>query len=131
MTYSGQFSDPANQMDNGIQLYVKQHGDTVAGKKIVLFRKDSAGAPEAAKRLTQELIIREKVDILAGFVITPEALADAELSADAKKFTVVMNAAASLITTKSPYITRSSLTLAQNCDVLGGWAAKNGVKKAA
>jgi branched-chain amino acid transport system substrate-binding protein len=130
MTYSGQFSDPAMQMDNGIRLYMKQHGDIVASKKIVLIRRDSAGSPDVAKRLAQELIIRDGVDVLAGFVITPEALAAAELSVDAKKFMVVMNAATSIITTRSPYMTRSSLTLPQNCELLGSWAAKNGVKKA-
>jgi branched-chain amino acid transport system substrate-binding protein len=104
MAYTGQFTDAAAQMDNGIKLYMKQNGDTVGGKKIELIRKDTAGAPDAAKRLAQELIVNDNVDILAGFVITPEALAVAELSAQAKKFMVVMNAATSIITTKSPYI---------------------------
>ena len=116
MTYTGQFSDPAAQMDNGIKLYMKQHGDVVAGKKIELLRKDDAGAPDAAKRLAQELIVNDNVDILAGFVITPEALTVADLSVEAKKFMVVMNAATSIITTKSPYLVRSSVTLAQNCE---------------
>jgi branched-chain amino acid transport system substrate-binding protein len=129
MTYTGQFADAATQMDNGIKLYIKQHGDTVAGKKIELLRKDDAGAPDAAKRLAQDLIVNDDVDILAGFVITPEAMTVADLSAQAKKFMVVMNAATSIITTKSPYITRSSLTTPQNCSVLGTWAFNNGVKK--
>ena len=107
MTYTGQFTDPATQMDSGIKLYVKQHGDAVAGRKLAFIRKDTGGAPDAAKRLAQELIVRDNVDILAGFVITPEALTVADLSAEAKKFMVVMNAATSIITTKSPYITRS------------------------
>jgi len=129
MTYTGQFTDPAAQMENGIRLYMKQHGDTVAGRKIELVRKDSAGAPDAAKRLAQELIVNDKVDMLAGFVLTPEALAVADLSAEAKKFMVVMNAATSIVTTRSPYIARSSLTLPQNCEQLGTWARKNGVSK--
>jgi branched-chain amino acid transport system substrate-binding protein len=79
--------------------------------------------------LAQELIVNDNIDILAGFVITPEALAVAELSSQAKKFMVVMNAATSIITTKSPYIVRSSLTLPQNCEVLGTWASQNGAKK--
>ena len=130
MTYTGQFTDAAAQMDNGIRLYMKQHGDVVAGKKIELIRKDSAGAPDVAKRLAQELVVNDNVDILAGFVITPEALTVADISAETKKFMVVMNAATSIITTKSPYITRSSLTLPQNCEVLGTWTFQNGVKKA-
>jgi branched-chain amino acid transport system substrate-binding protein len=130
MTYTGQFTDAAAQMDNGIRLYMKQHGDVVAGKRIELIRKDSAGAPDVAKRLAQELVVNDNVDILAGFVITPEALTVADISAETKRFMVVMNAATSIITTKSPYITRSSLTLPQNCEALGTWAFQNGVKKA-
>jgi branched-chain amino acid transport system substrate-binding protein len=130
MTYTGQFTDAAAQMDNGIKLYMKEHGDIVAGKKIELIRKDTAGAPDQARRLAQELLVNDQADILAGFVITPEALAVAELSAEAKKLTVVMNAATSIITLKSPYIVRSSLTLPQNCGALGTWAFQNGVKKA-
>ncbi|MGB8174978.1 MAG: ABC transporter substrate-binding protein, partial [Pseudolabrys sp.] len=75
MAYSGQFADTAAQMDNAIKLYVKQHGDTVAGKKIELIRKDTGGPnPDVAKRLAQELVVRDQVDVLAGFTLTPEAL---------------------------------------------------------
>src|ERR1700686_5925814 len=82
--YSGQFADTATQIDNGIKLYVKQHGDTVAGKKIELIRKDTGGiAPDIAKRLAQELIVRDNVDILPGFSLTPNALAAADVSAQA------------------------------------------------
>ena len=84
MTYTGQFTDAAAQMDDGIKLYMKEHGDVVAGKKIEVMRRDTAGAGDAAKRLAQELIVNDNVDILAGFVITPEALAVANLSAEAK-----------------------------------------------
>src|SRR4051794_5437136 len=68
MTYSGQFTDSATQMDHGIALYMQEHGDTVAGKKIELIRKDTAGVPDAARRLAQELIVNQGADILAGFV---------------------------------------------------------------
>ena len=69
--FSGQFADTSAQIDNGIKLYMKQHGDTVAGKKIELIRKDSGGPnPDVAKRLAQELIVRDKADILAGFTLT-------------------------------------------------------------
>jgi branched-chain amino acid transport system substrate-binding protein len=129
MTYTGQFTDAAAQMDNGIKLYMKQHGDTVAGKKIEIIRKDDAGLPDNAKRIAQDLIVNDNADILAGFVITPEAMTVADLSAQAKKLMVVMNAATSIITTKSPYIVRTSVTLPQDCEPLGTWAAKNGVKK--
>jgi branched-chain amino acid transport system substrate-binding protein len=130
MPYSGQFADTAAQMDNAIKLYVKQHGDTVAGKKIELIRKDTGGiAPDIAKRLAQELIVRDGADILAGFILTPNALAAADVSAEAKKFMVVMNAATSIITTKSPYIARTSATTPMLNGTLGTWAAKQGIKR--
>ena len=129
--YSGQFADTATQMDNGIKLYMKQKGDSVAGKKIELIRRDTGGPnPDVAKRLAQELVVRDGVDILAGFTLTPEALAAADVSAQAKKFMVIMNAATSIITTKSDYSTRTSMTLPQVGETLGNWAAKSGTKKA-
>ncbi len=128
--YSGQFADTATQMDNAIKLYIKQHGDTVAGKKIELIRKDVGGvAPDVAKRLAQELVVRDHVDILAGFDLTPNALAAGAVSAEAKKFMVVMNAATSIITTKSPYMARTSSTTPQLNQTLGTWAAKQGIKR--
>ena len=131
MAYSGQFADTATQMDNGIKLYMKQKGDTIAGKKIELIRKDTGGPnPDVAKRLAQELVVRDGVDILAGFTLTPEALAAADISASAKKFMVIMNAATSIITTKSDYSARTSMTLPMVGETLGSWAAKNGTKKA-
>ncbi|MEX2034024.1 MAG: ABC transporter substrate-binding protein [Xanthobacteraceae bacterium] len=129
--FSGQFADPAAQMDNGMKLYIKQHGDTVAGKKIELIRKDSGGiAPDVAKRLAQELIVRDKVDLLACFALTPNALAVADVSAQAKKFMVNMNAATSIITTKSPYMVRTSFTVPAVNEALGTWAYKNGARTA-
>ncbi len=129
ISYSGQFADTGAQMDNAIKLYVKQHGDTVAGKKIEFIRKDTGGvAPDVAKRLAQELIVRDHADIIAGFALTPNALAAADVSAEAKKFMVVMNAATSIITLKSPYITRTSTTTPQLNQTLGTWAAKHGAK---
>ena len=131
ISYSGQFADTAAQMDNGIKLYVKQHGDTVAGKKLEFVRKDTGGiAPDVAKRLAQELVVRDHADIIAGFALTPNALAAGDVSAEAKKFMVVMNAATSIITTKSPYIARTSVTTPQLNQTLGTWAAKHGVKTA-
>src|ERR687884_720571 len=131
LTLSGQFADAAAQMDNGIKTYMKQHGDTVAGKKIEIVRKDVGGpAPDVAKRLAQELVVRDKVDMLAGFTLTPNALAVADVSAEAKKFMVVMNAATSVIITKSPYMIRTSVTLPQVMETFGTWAAtKGGIKQ--
>ena len=130
MPYTGQFTDTAAQMDNAIKLYMKQHGDVVAGRKIEVIRKDTGGvAPDVAKRIAREYVVNDNVDILAGFVLTPNALAAGDVSAEAKKFMVVMNAATSIITTKSPYMTRSSLTLPQLIEPFGAWAYRNGVRK--
>ena len=131
-SYSGQFADTGAQIDNGIKLYMKQHGDTVAGKKIEIIRKDTGGPnPDVAKRLAQELIVRDKADILAGFTLTTEALGAASVSEEAKKLMVVMNAATSIVTTMSPYIVRVSLTLPQIADTLATWAVKKGGTKKA
>ncbi len=130
MPYSGQFADAATQMDNAIKLYMKQHGDTVAGRKLEIIRRDTGGvAPDIAKRHAQELVVRDKVDILAGFVLTPNALAAADVSAEAKKFMVVMNAATAIITTKSPYMARTSLTVPQLNETFGAWAHRSGIHR--
>jgi branched-chain amino acid transport system substrate-binding protein len=131
MPYSGQFADTAAQMDAAIKLYVQQNGDTVAGRKLEFIRRDTGGvAPDVAKRLAQELVVRDQVDILGGFILTPNALAAADVSAEAKKLMVVMNAATSIITTKSLYIVRTSVTTPQLNEVLGAWAFRNGIRKA-
>jgi len=127
MAYSGQFADTATQMQNGVDLYIKQHGDTVAGKKIEIIKKDTGGPnPDVAKRLAQELVVRDGADVIAGFTLTPEALGAGPVSAEAKKFMVVMNAATSIIITKSPYMARTSVTIPQIEQAFGDWAAKKG-----
>jgi branched-chain amino acid transport system substrate-binding protein len=131
LPYSGPFADAGGQLDAGIKLYMQQHGDEVAGKKIEILRKDTGGpAPDVAKRLAQELVVRDQVDILAGFALTPEALGAADVATQAKKLMVVMNAATSVITEKSPYIVRTSLTIPQVNYAFGKWAAEQGVKHA-
>jgi branched-chain amino acid transport system substrate-binding protein len=130
LSSSGQFADAAAQLDNGIKTYMKMHGDTVAGRKIELIRRDTGGiAPDVAKRLSQELVVRDKVDILAGYVLTPNAMAGGDVSAEAKKFMVVMNAATSVVITKSPYMIRTSVTLPQVMETFGTWAATKGKLK--
>jgi branched-chain amino acid transport system substrate-binding protein len=130
MAYSGQFADTATQMDNAIKLYIKQKGDTVVGKRIELVRRDSGGPDAAAaQRLARELVVRDGVDIIAGFTLTPEALGAASVSADAKKFMVVMNAATSIIVAKSPYMARTSLTIPQLQEAFGTWAYKSGIRR--
>ena len=131
LSSSGQFADAGAQLDNGIKTYMKMHGDTVAGRKIELIRRDTGGiAPDVAKRLSQELVVRDGVDILAGYVLTPNAMASGDVSAEAKKFMVVMNAATSVIITKSPYMIRTSVVLPQVMETFGTWAAtKGGLKQ--
>jgi branched-chain amino acid transport system substrate-binding protein len=110
---------------------MQQHGDTVAGKKIEIILKDDAAQPDNTKRLAQELIVNDKVNVIAGFGVTPAAFAAAPLATQAKIPEVVMAAGTSVITEKSPYIVRTSFTLAQSSTIIGDWAVKNGIKKVA
>jgi len=131
LPYSGQFADFATQIDNGIKLYMKQKGDTVAGKKIELIRKDTGGvAPDVATRLAQELVTRDNVDILTGMLLSPNTIAVSKVSAEAKKFMVIMNAATTVIITMSPYSVRASMTLPSVGTTAGAWAYKSGIRKA-
>jgi branched-chain amino acid transport system substrate-binding protein len=127
---TGAFADFGQQMTTGAKAYMKEHGDTVAGKKIELIIRDVGGPlPDVSKRLAQELIQKDNVDFIAGFGLTPNAMAVAPYSTEAKKPTIIMNAATSIITTKSPYMTRVSMTLPQVTSPLGDWAYKNGIRK--
>ena len=132
LPYSGPFADAANQLDAGIKLYMQQHGDEVAGKKIEIIRKDTGGpAPDVAKRLAQELVVRDGVDILAGFALTPRRSGRPTSPTEAQKLMVVMNAATSIVTEQSPYIVRTSLTIPQVNYAFGKWAfEEGGVKEA-
>ena len=127
---SGPFADSGRQMLNAIKAYMLQHGDVVAGKKIELVIKDVGGpAPAVAKRLCQELAVKEKVDFIAGFGLTPDALACAPVVTEAKIPTVDMLAATSIITTRSPYLARVSHTLAQISEPMAIWAYKKGYRE--
>jgi branched-chain amino acid transport system substrate-binding protein len=128
--FSGPFAEYGQQMMNGIKAYMKIHGDTVAGRKIEIIEKDTTGpAPDVAKRLAQELVTRDGADMLIGFGLTPNAMAAAPVATEAKKAMIIMNAATSIITTKSPYIVRVSMTLPQVATPMAEWAAKNGIKR--
>jgi branched-chain amino acid transport system substrate-binding protein len=128
---TGGQASTGKQLANAVQLYVKQHGDTVAGKQIEIILRDDAANPDTTKRLAQELIVNDKVSIIAGFGITPTALAAAPLATQAKIPEIVMLAGTSIITEKSPYIVRTSFTLAQSSTIIGDWAVKNGIRKVA
>jgi branched-chain amino acid transport system substrate-binding protein len=131
LPYSGPFARLAKTQDDAIKLWVKEHGSAVGSHKIEIIRRDTTGpSPDIAKRLAQELITRDKVQILTGFIFTPNALAVAPLITEAKVPAVIMNAATAVITTKSPYFARTSLTLPQTTEVFGRWAAtKGGMKR--
>ena len=127
---SGAFAAYGKQIETGINVFLRENGDSIAGRKLEIIYKDNAGPnAEAAKRLAQELVIRDKVDILAGFAFTPDALAAAPVATEAKKPLFLPLAGTSIVTTKSPYIVRTSYTNAQVALSMGKWAAKNKIKK--
>jgi branched-chain amino acid transport system substrate-binding protein len=128
---TGGQASTGKQIDNAIKLYMKQKGDTVAGRKIEVIVRDDAAVPDNTKRAAQELIVNEKVSFIAGFGVTPAALAAAPLATQAKVPEIVMAAGTSIITERSPYIVRTSFTLAQSSVIIGDWAAKNGIKRVA
>jgi branched-chain amino acid transport system substrate-binding protein len=126
---TGQQASTGRQIEAAARLYMAQNGDTVAGKKIQLIVKDDTSLPDTTRRLAQELVVNDKVNVLAGFGITPSALATAPIATQSKTPLVVMAAATSSITEASPYIIRTSFTLPQVSVALADWAPKNGIKK--
>jgi branched-chain amino acid transport system substrate-binding protein len=125
---TGGLAPVGKQIMAGVRLYMAEHGDTVAGRKVEVILKDDTTLPDVAKRLAQELIVNERVHIL-GVGITPSAMAIAPLATEAKIPEVVMVSGTSVVTERSPYIVRTSFTLGQQSAVIGEWAAKNGSKK--
>ena len=126
---SGQQASTGKQIDAAVKLYMAQHGTTVAGKKIEVILKDDTSVPDVTKRLAQELVVNDKVAVLAGFGITPSAMATAPIATQAKIPEVVMAAGTSSITEASPFVVRTSFTLAQSSVPMAEWSAKNGIKK--
>lgn len=118
------FNAVGRQLQAALKLYMSQHGDTVAGRKIELTIRDDGGVADTARRLIQEMIVNDKVDVL-GIGITPTALAVAPLATESKKATIVLTSGASVTTTKSPYFVRAGFLLSQQGWILGEWAAKN------
>jgi branched-chain amino acid transport system substrate-binding protein len=128
---TGGQASTGKQLANAVKLYISENGDVVAGRKIEVIVKDDGAIPENTKRIAQELIVNDKVGIIAGFGITPAALAAAPLATQAKIPEIVMLAGTSIITERSPYIVRTSFTLAQSSVIIGDWAARNGIRKVA
>ena len=126
---TGQQASTGKQIDAAVKLYQARNGTTVAGKKVEVILKDDTGVPDVAKRLAQELVVNDKVAVLAGFGLTPIALAVAPIATQAKVPEVVMAAGTSSITEASPFVVRTSFTLAQSAVPMAEWAVKNGIKK--
>jgi branched-chain amino acid transport system substrate-binding protein len=126
---TGPFASTGKQVEAAVRLYMAQNGTMVAGKKIELILKDDTAAPDVTKRLAQELVVNEKVNVLAGFGLTPLALSTAPIATQSKTPLVVMAAATSSITQASPYIIRTSFTLPQAAVALGDWAPKDNIKR--
>ena len=126
---TGPFASTGKQERAAAELYIQQHGDTVAGKKIALVVKDDTGAADVTKRLAEELVGNDHASVLMGFGLTPLALATAPVATEAKVPEIVTAAATAMITEKSPYIVRTSFTLPQASKPMADWALKNGIKK--
>ena len=126
---TGPFASTGRQMEAGAKLYMALNGSTVAGRKIELILKDDTGTPDITKRLAQELVVNDKVDVLAGFGLTPLALATATVATQSKTPMVNMLAATSSVIDASPYMIRVSMTLPQITLGVADWAPKNGIKK--
>jgi branched-chain amino acid transport system substrate-binding protein len=127
MTGAG-FNAVGRQVLAGARLYIQQHGDQVAGRKVELIVRDDQGVADIGRRLIQEMIVHDKVSIIAGG-ITPTVFAISKLVTEAKIATVVMVSGASVTVDRSPYIVRTSFTMGQSAGVLGKWAANNGSKR--
>ncbi len=126
---TGPFQATGRELEAGVKLYMAQHGDTVAGDKIEVILRDDGGVPDATKRLAQELVVRDKVSVLAGFGLTPLAMAVAPIATEAKIPEVLMVAATSVITQQSPYVVRPAQVLTQTSVTMADWAIHNGIKK--
>lgn len=126
---TGQSASTGRQIEAAARLYMAQKGATVAGRRVELLVRDDTGAADITRRIAQELIVNDKVAVLAGFGLTPLAFAVAPLATQSKTPMVVMAAATSSITEQSPFITRTSFTLPQATQPIADWAAQNGIKK--
>lgn len=126
---TGQQASTGRQIDAAIKLWVAQNGNRAGGKKVEIVLKDDGSVPDATRRLAQELVVNDKVVALAGFGITPSAMATAPIATQSKTPMVVMAAATSAITQASPYVVRTSFTLPQAAVALAEWANKNNIKK--
>ncbi len=125
---TGPSASTGRQIEAGARLWMAQNGTIVAGKKIELIIKDDTGAADQSKRLATELVVNDKVAFLAGFGLTPLALAVGPVASQAKVPAVIMAAGTSTIVASSPYFVRTSFTLPQNTAPMAQWSAANNIK---
>jgi branched-chain amino acid transport system substrate-binding protein len=126
---TGPFQGTGRQIDAAVKLYMAQHGDTVAGDKVEVILRDDGGVPDASKRLAQELVVRDHVNVLFGFGLTPIALAVAPIATQAKIPEIVISAGTSSVTEASPFIVRTGQVIPQTATTMAKWALQNGIKK--
>ena len=126
---TGPFASTGKQIEAAAKLYMAQNGDMVAGKKVELIVKDDTSAPDVTKRIAQELVVNDKVSVLAGFGLTPLALATAPIATQSKTPWGGMAAATSSLTEASPFVIRTSFALPQAAVGMADWAPKNNIKK--
>src|ERR1700730_2333512 len=122
------FNAVGRQLASALKLYVAQHGDDVAGRKLEITVRDDGGVADNARRIVQEMIVNEKVGLI-GIGITPTSLAIAPLVTEAKIPTLVLSSGASVTVTKSPYMVRAGFLQSQQAWIMAEWAAKNGSKR--
>ena len=126
---TGPFASTGRQVEAACRLYMQKNGDAAGGRKVELLVRDDTGtAPELTKRIAQELVVRDNVNVLAGFGLTPLAFATAPVATETKVPMIVMAAATSAIPQRSPFIVRSGFTLPQVTAPLAEWASKNGIR---
>jgi branched-chain amino acid transport system substrate-binding protein len=126
---TGPFTSTGKQIAAAANLYVAQKGTTIAGRKVELIIKDDTSVPDVSRRLAQELIVNDKVTAIGGFGLTPIALATAPVATQGKTPMVVMAAATSIITERSPFIVRTSQVVPQIAAPFGTWVAQQGIKR--
>jgi branched-chain amino acid transport system substrate-binding protein len=129
MPMTGPLAAAGQQVLAGARLYIKQHGETVAGKRVELIVRDDASSGETGKRLIQELVVNDKVDVIGGG-LTADLMPSAPLLTEAQKPTVIMISSTTAVVEKSRFFVRTSCTLAQSSAILADWAAKKGLGKA-
>ncbi len=127
--YSGAYAQGGQEMDAAIKIWMQQHGDVVAGRKIVLLRRDTQGQANIVRQQAAELVSRDHAELLAGLSLTPEAFAIATVSTQARVPVLIVNAATTAVLTHAPYMARFGFTTGQEVAPYGAWAAKRGYKR--